>query len=197
MIEDDINNTLKTFLKEVPVDRKIHVLRKKSTYAPELLFIKETLGITVNDIAYIISVRPSVYYDWLKGHSIPEDYNISLIEAYKAICNELRDLGCNLSVLLRRHVFKGSSFLEKVRNNRINLEKDDLIGLLGELILIHKREGVSKRAEEILNSPGFHGKLSFKQCLSEYLTQNNYGVKFSQEECSEVLFGMIKEFRAK
>jgi transcriptional regulator with XRE-family HTH domain len=195
MIEDDINSTLKAFLKEVPVDRKIHVLKKKSTYAPELIFIKESLGITVNDICYLLNVRSQAYYDWLRGNSIPEAYNINLIEEYKAICDELSGLGCNLSILLRRHLFNGNSFIEKVRNNRINIERNDLIGLLKELILIHHREGQSKRVEEILNAPRFHGELSFKQYLSEYLTRNNYGAKFTGEECQEVLFGLIKEFR--
>lgn len=195
MIEDDINNTLKAFLKEVPVDRKIHVLNKKSTYSPELAFIKETLGFSVSDMCYILDIRSASYYSWLRGDSIPEAYNISVIEAYKAACDELVVLGCDLNVLLRRHVFNGNSFLEKVRNNRINLEKNDLLGLLEELSLIHKRSVLSKRVEDILSSPGFHGSLSFKEYLSEYLSKNNYGVKFSDKECSEILFGVIREFR--
>lgn len=156
MIEREIGNAFEGFFRDVNSDGKIVLKKKKDSYADDILFIREALGgISNNEVATLLYVTRETLYRWLK-HCIPEHYNVNVIESYVKIAAELNKAGGDISLLLRRPILGGKSFIQKISANRARKENNDLAAMLKELTLIQIKE---RSAYEKAKSNGESGCL--------------------------------------
>ncbi len=88
-----------------------------SAIAPrdQLQFIRETLKLNMSDLASVLEVSRPTVYSWLEGVE-PSRENYSQIARLKDIADEVNHLTIpRFEKLLKRPLFDGSSFLDKLK----------------------------------------------------------------------------------
>lgn len=184
--EDDVNEAFRQFLKNIiPGNNVSRIAPKKDSYT-DILFIRDTLGISNSQMCTMLDIRDATFYTYKNGGE-PDVHITHFIQTYHEVAKQFDELGRQVTdVLLRRPIFKGSSFIEKVRNNKIKLETNDLLALIREVLVFHKNEALDKIVDDVLSAP-FNGGLSFKECLKEYLSQYHNGQKLGKEDSQNVI----------
>lgn len=82
----------------------------------QLKFIRETLKLNVSELASILRVSRPTVYAWLEGDE-PSPENYSGIVRMRSIADQVAGLAIpRFEKLLRRPVFEGQSFLDKLKS---------------------------------------------------------------------------------
>lgn len=81
----------------------------------QLQFIRETLKLNVSDLASVLGVSRPTVYAWLEGDE-PSSENYTQIARLKRIADEVHGLAIpRFEKLLKRPIFQGLSFLDKLK----------------------------------------------------------------------------------
>ena len=106
----------------------------------QLTFIRETLKLNMSDLATVLGVSRPTVYAWLEGDE-PSPENYTQIAHLKSIAEEVKRQTINrFDKLLKRPIFDGFSFLDKLKNQEDALELLSVLKQLGDKEQAARRE---------------------------------------------------------
>lgn len=108
----------------------------------QLAFIRETLGLNVSDLASVLRVSRQTVYAWLEGDE-PKPENFTQILRLKRVADEVVRLTIpRFEKLLKRPIFDGLSFLDKLKGS------EDHIDFLRPLKQLADKEQATRRVQK-------------------------------------------------
>src|SRR5690349_1945321 len=129
--EDDVNEAFRQFLKNIIPGNNVSNIspKPKINGCTDILFIRDAMGLSISQVCTMLDMPERNFYSYRDG-AVPDAHYTHIIQTFHDVAKQFHDLGRKVTdVLLRRPIFKGSSFIEKIRNNKIKLENNDLLAL--------------------------------------------------------------------